>query len=412
MLFIKLLNIIIIFLLFSNYSFQQENKGITEERINRIIKEAEIIRGLSAKKSIGFKLLNKNQIRDFIVDQIHKEYSDEDLKNEETFLKILGLVPEDFKLGNFYIDLYTEQAAGIYDYTSKNFYIADWMPDFLLDPVIFHEAIHALDDQYFDLQNYFHKGLSNDEKFARAAIIEGEGTYFMLKYLLNSIGGEMDKNIDYDSFSDLFENLPLLPQTEVVSKAPNFIKNQMLFPYIKGMSFISNFLEKHSLKDLSLLYKNPPESSEQILHPEKYRKDKPHIKIIKTPIIFEGWKYIYCNNVGEYALFVVLKENLPKEVSQKAADGWGGDFFCIIQKDNKQAVVFRSSWDNEKEAKEFYLALSQWLNFQDLPKDNILWQENKNKNTLAVVENNYVNWIIGKINKPSALKVIKFVNNY
>lgn len=403
---IKLLMIVFIFFAFKDGVFLQDNNLITKERIDKIIKEAEAIRGLTSVKSIGFKLMNKNQIKDFIREQIYRDYSEADLSNEETFLKILGLVPNDFKLGNFYIDLYTEQAAGIYDYISKSFYIADWMPDFLLDPVIFHEAIHALDDQHFNLRNYFNKRLTNDEKFARAAVIEGEGTYFMMKYLLNSIGAEMKSEIDYEAMSDFLENIPILPQTEASSRIPNFIKNQMLFPYIKGLSFIANFLKKHPSNDLAMLYKNPPASTEQIMHTEKYNYDKPLKEKAKFNLKMEDWKAIYCNNVGEYSLLLILEEKLSKEISQKAAEGWGGDYYCIIQKDNYKGVIFKSIWDNSGEAKEFYSVLAQWLNFQNISENKYIWVEADSRNSLVALKDNSVVWIIGSIDRASAFSLV------
>jgi len=402
----KLIMIIIIFFAFKNIVSLQENNLITEERIDKIIKEAEAIRRLNSIRAIGFKLMNKNQIKDFIKEQIYREYSESDLKNEETFLKILGLVPNDFKLSNFYIELYTEQAAGIYDYASKSFYIADWMPDFLLDPVIFHEAIHALDDQHFNLQSYFNKQLNNDEKFARAAVIEGEGTYFMMKYLLNSIGAEMRSEIDYEEMSDFLENIPVLPQMEEFSKVPNFIKSQMLFPYIKGLSFIANYLKNHSSDDLSTLYENPPASTEQVMHPEKYNYDKPLNIKAKFTLKRKDWRVIYCNNVGEYSLSVILQEKLSKDVSQKAAEGWGGDSYCIIQKNNYKGLILKSLWDNSEEAKEFYSALAQWLNVQNISGNNLIWVESSSMNSLVILQGNSVVWLVGKIDRGSAFSLV------
>src|SRR5262249_57865081 len=63
-----------------------------------------------------------------------------------------GLLAPEFRLKEFVLDLLTEQAAGYYDPKQQTFFIADWLPQLAQKPVMAHELVHALQDQYYDLQ--------------------------------------------------------------------------------------------------------------------------------------------------------------------------------------------------------------------------------------------------------------------
>ena len=60
--------------------------------------------------------------------------------------------------------LYTEQAAGFYDFKRKTMFIADWGsgPD-MQAMTLAHELTHALQDQNFDLDRYVHARHNDDD---------------------------------------------------------------------------------------------------------------------------------------------------------------------------------------------------------------------------------------------------------
>src|SRR6185503_17152763 len=121
---------------------------------------------------------------------------------------------------------------------------------------------------------------------------------------------------------------------------------------------------KGEFKDINKLFKDFPLSSEQILHPERYygeKRDNPIlVKMPDVAKLFGGpWKESFNNVHGEFATKLLLKEfrsdKLRLGAIDRAADGWGGDRYVVLEDDKKNTMyVWYSTWDSEKDAKEFY----------------------------------------------------------
>jgi hypothetical protein len=184
-----------------------------------------------------------------------------------------------------------------------------------------------------------------------------------------------------------------------VAKAPSVLRDTLLFRYIEGSSFVQKFLKKHgSWKKLDLLFDNPPLSSEQIMHPEKYmdrdKVDYP-VKVIMPKLHekLEGeWEEVATNTMGEYQTRLLLSEYIdvpeakkpsaegpseepsiprPADKARKrtnkaaaAAAGWDGDRYTMIESTEKggpQIIVWLSVWDTMQDAQEFVKAYAELL---------------------------------------------------
>ena len=103
--------------------------------------------------------------------------------------------------------------------------------------------------------------------------------------------------------------------------------------------------------------KDPPRSTEQILHPEKWhaRRDDP-VPIAWPDLSGElpGYKKISEGQLGELSIKILLNEQLKNEdAAAVSAAGWGGDRFAVYEKDTNRVLVWITEWDNEKDRDEF-----------------------------------------------------------
>ena len=96
------------------------------------------------------------EIRKFLIDNLHADYTPRELHVQEATLRAFGLVSRDFDLEKFLISFYTEQAAGFYDPRTKTMYMARLDPADMQQMVLAHELTHALQDQNFNLERYMH----------------------------------------------------------------------------------------------------------------------------------------------------------------------------------------------------------------------------------------------------------------
>jgi hypothetical protein len=134
--------------------------------------------------------------------------------------------------------------------------------------------------------------------------------------------------------------------------APPIITESMMFPYLRGLVFFAKLANDGGWKAIDEAYAEPPVSTEQILHPEKYRlhRDLPMVVDLGPLEPGEGWKEVGRNVMGEMQLGVLLR----RQDGKAAAAGWDGDRYAIFEKpDGSLALAWFSTWDSENDASEF-----------------------------------------------------------
>ena len=111
---------------------------------------------------------------------------------------------------------------------------------------------------------------------------------------------------------------------------------------------------------MSAAYRDLPQSTEQILHPEKYFAREAPVKINLpeiSSVLGKNWKQLDYDVNGEWSYVQILDEFLRSEKeSQQAAAGWGGDRFAIYENTTTQQVLLAqlTAWDTERDAIEFF----------------------------------------------------------
>jgi hypothetical protein len=150
--------------------------------------------------------------------------------------------------------------------------------------------------------------------------------------------------------------------TSELDNAPPFISGTLLFPYDQGATFVTALYEEGGWELVNEAYTNVPQSTEQILHPEKYLGGEAPIEVTVNdpiPALGENWEILEVNTFGEYIvqLFLDSGEVRPSDATD-AAKGWGGDQYVVAGTDDETALVWSTEWDTEADAQEFFHILS------------------------------------------------------
>lgn len=336
------------------------------ESADEVLEAVVEIRKLQPKEPVKKGIKSREEVKAYLVSRIREEYPKERIAAEERLLERLGLIPVDLPLYEFMLDLLTEQVAGYYDPDSETFYIADWIPLEIQKPVMAHELTHALQDQHFDLKKFLTPVEGNDDKtLARNALIEGEGFFVMLDYVLRPMGRNA---IDVPDLVELNRaQIPLMEtQFPIFGKAPDYLKETLVFPYAYGGAFLKEILTQGSWEDVAQIYSNLPESTEQILHPEKYLNTPDPPTEVDTKRLQENlsdeWELVVENVLGEFSTYLLLKEFISDEQAIKASEGWDGDKVELWETSGgKAAILLSSTWDGNMDAGEFFEAYSELI---------------------------------------------------
>src|SRR5690348_7631923 len=317
-----------------------------------MLKETSELRELKILKPVKSGAQSRTEIERMIVKNLDAETTPEEMHAAETLLKVFGLAPKDFAYRSFLIKLLTEQVAGYYDPKAQQFYLADWIELEGQKPVMAHELTHALQDQHFNLKRFenWPKG-DSDAELAAHSLIEGDATLAMTLYMakhplvalafIKSLGSQ--------------EN-----STEQFKAAPRALRESLLFPYEAGSTWATAVYRKGGWDLVSKAFTKLPQSTEQIMHPDKYFAYEAPLKLTLPELKLQlgpTWKHIDSDVNGEWGLYLLLDEYLNDVAeSKKAAAGWGGDEFALYEGANPADlfVAQLTAWDTPVDAREFF----------------------------------------------------------
>lgn len=309
--------------------------------------------GLKFRTPPKLELRSKEQVRDFLLKQFDEETPAAEIQGEEAAYKLFGLIPDSMDLRKFLLAVLTEQVVGYYDPAAKVLYVVQGADQQLAGITITHELVHALQDQYVNLDSIQHATEDNDRLSAAQAVIEGQAQYEQLSIMLGGsenialrIGGR-------DRIREMIrENQTSMP---VFATAPMVIQESLLFPYLSGADFVQRFEEKRgNANPLEHL----PVSTEQILHTDAYfgtPPDEPSIITLPAP---RGATKVYENDLGEFGMRLFLYQFLSDlDVAARAASGWDGDRYVVLQGAGGRGIVWASVWDSALQAATYTDAL-------------------------------------------------------
>ncbi|WP_254542796.1 Hvo_1808 family surface protein [Halomarina pelagica] len=257
------------------------------------------------------------------------------------------------------------------------------------------ELFHALQDQRFDVD--WQRGSTREAHNALDGIVEGDGNYVDYLYERRC---EAEWNCLADSTAP-----PAAGDTAVANFGMYLLAFQ---PYSDGPPFVKAIHESGGWAAVNAVYENPPASTEQTIHPEKYGVDAPTNVTVADrsddrwrPLDLEGsvdhaafgeagifsmlWYPSYeasqrsgtvTNVVIPYAKPFNLGNDSrldrldPINYSHPASAGWDGDRLLPYVTDesretNETGYVWKTAWDTERDAREFAAAYRKLLEYHD-----------------------------------------------
>jgi hypothetical protein len=228
--------------------------------------------------------------------------------------------------------------------------------------------VHALQDQHYDLQGNFDLVKDNaDLTLARKALIEGDAVAVMFVYLLEPLGLSMDDLPDLQTLLQASASL-LGDQFQVYARAPLILRQQLLFPYVHGLAFVKAVLRRDGWPGLAQVYRRPPVSTTQIMHPDKYFAALPEMPAqvtldIAATELSTPWKKLKRDVLGEFLLSVVLQQFLPEDEARQSAAGWRGDRYELLEHPDtgNMLLVSVTAWDTPADASEFVQSYTKLL---------------------------------------------------
>ncbi|MDG1499921.1 MAG: hypothetical protein P8N31_11505 [Planctomycetota bacterium] len=355
---------------------QEQLEAMTSD----ILDDIEEMRGKKFLRGVDVALANKEGFLKYAMDRTETMTTPERLNAEETVMKMLGLLDPSVDFMKAQLEMLEEQVGGFYDPATESFCLMDSFQGGLAKIILAHELTHALDDQLYDIDGTLEEldGIG-DAQLAYQAVVEGSGTTNMNQWL--------KLNIDQLSMEELSSYGAM--GMDSMKDAPECMWKPTLMVYMRGAAFLvrsDNVMVGQAkavdLDDLHQAFSNPPRSTEQILHPEKYwdeeQLDEPMLVKLGTDHL-DGWKTLYTDTLGEAQLALVTtppdkRSGLDAsdamgmmllKYTNRAAEGWGGDRYVLMRKDDTLVMHMVTVWDTQRDAEQFYESIASQADHLD-----------------------------------------------
>ncbi|MEJ2204733.1 MAG: hypothetical protein P8170_11535 [Gemmatimonadota bacterium] len=296
--------------------------------------------GLELREPVRLEERSRDDLVRYLEAKLDEEMPEAEARSMVAAYGLLGLVPPDLDLRSVLLDLYTEQVAGFYDPDSTALFILDDQPQLMLQGLLVHELVHAIQDQTADLAALTDPSLGNDRQSAAQAAIEGHATLVMLEYLSEMSGAAVDLGQVPDFAARLRPALESMAQFPALAGAPRVIRESLLFPYLEGAGYVQRLW--HEGEHTAPFGPYLPLSTEQVLTGD--RGDAP------VSLSITGSGVVHSDDLGRFETGIVLDTHLGGEAAN-LAEGWGGDRYALVETPAGEGLVWASVWD-EREARD------------------------------------------------------------
>jgi len=333
------------------------------------------------------------------------------ITRQENIYKSLLMIPQNASLYEATVDwagyyMAVVQSGKIY-IVQENFDVTKTID---AEATLVHELTHIMQNFKNIPQHYY----SFDGNKARTALTEGDAS-FTASFIKNQTLQNNQPNIINQQY--IIQPIALTEHNEIYAiypAMPDSVSKLNYFPYDYGEKFIQTLYEKGGWETVNQAYKNPPNSTEQILHPEKYftaEIPKTATEITPPPTAVKEWRRTYTAQYGEFFIQNMLATNLTKDSAQQAAAGWGADKLAYYTNTNQNStntylITWNITWDTVNDAEEFFLAFNNYMNNAGAQQTQINhWQTNQIHQKI-IWNQNSTNTIIIATNNPTTLEQI------
>lgn len=278
-----------------------------------------------------------------------------EIAKAERLLKVMGLLPSDASLAKIYLELQGSQVIGYYDPTVKELFIVsrDGALGAIEEVTYAHEFTHELQDKHFDLNSLGLDTIKDDSDrvLALLSLVEGDA--------VSAQSAWMVANLTPTQLGEVAAEASDPAMLAVLARTPRILLETSLFPYQAGATFVGQLQASGGYASVNAAYKNPPTTTEQILHPGASVASLVPIPLaIPTDLAAQFGADSTAtaqDTFGELQTRVWLREGgVAGDVARMAAEGWGGDRLALMDgPGGATAAVWTTAWDTVDDAQAF-----------------------------------------------------------
>jgi hypothetical protein len=326
--------------------------SVLQSEVASLIRQAEAIRGLQFVEEPVIAIVSAEEFALLLDNEFEVARDSDAVAADQAVYRLLGLLEPGADLAVMLREAYEGDYTGFYDPDARRLVVSGSDPDLsgIERAALFHEIVHALADQYFaaeDELTALTRSGPSDAGAAFEALAEGDATYFQLVYT-QGLSAADRASIARDTGA---------VTGEAVTGAPAWLLEDLAFPYDAGLEFVTQLVAGGGIAAVDRAYLDPPISTEQILHPERFRIGEAVRPLPEMDVSLDGYEQARAGSIGEWGMRRLLHGTLSPALLTQTAEGWGADAVATLRSGSDVAFALMYAADSEEDAVDVATAL-------------------------------------------------------
>jgi hypothetical protein len=324
-------------------------------RIRALAARAETARELRFLAPVRAEQVETAGVPALLARELDRLAPPEQMRRDGELAQAVGLLPEGTDLRALVLGWEAASVAGFYTPTAGRLYVVEGAAaagSGQQSAVLVHELGHALQDQHTPLIEVTIGLRANDDLlFAIGAFLEGDALWTELRDEAHTYGFPQPSAAEFGARFEVDA-----PEGEGV---PRLLRESFLRQYPLGYALVSELVQRGGVAALTAALADPPLTSEELIHPERYLERARRRPLALFPEASEGFAPepgctpVASTSYGELGLSVWLGEGgLDRASAERVADGWDADRAWLLDCPRGAVVAWLIQLDGEVDARE------------------------------------------------------------
>lgn len=219
--------------------------------------------------------------------------------------------------------------------------------------VLAHELTHALQAEYFDLEQ-MRAGHADDDS-AVTALIEGDAVRVQNAYEQSLPPSDQDLLIQEQEQTSGQANTQ-----NAQADVPQFLIDQAEFPYDFGPTFVSALVATGGNRKVDAAFRNPPVLDAQIVDPETYIPGVAAPKVTSPALPRNARQALPPTGFGEVSLLEMLGDQIGFDQAWSAVQGWSQDRIVAYRQNGRVCADITVLNDSPDSATALLQSANAW----------------------------------------------------
>jgi hypothetical protein len=332
-----------------------ERTPVPSERLAVLAGRVEVARELRFRAPVVAESVTPDGVPALLEAELDGTTAPAQLARDEALAKALGLLPRDADLRTTLLTWQSQSVAGFYSPSTRRLFVVEGAGAAGGGEeagVLVHELGHALQDQHTRLLEARIGIQSNDDlQFALGAFLEGDALWTELRDEALTTGFPQSSGAEFAArfFVDAPDGVGV----------PRILRESFLRQYPLGYGLAAELVERGGVAALTAALMDPPLSSEELLHRERYLAPSARRALALFPEPAERFapeadcELLASSSYGELGVGVWLREaGVGEESAALGADGWDGDRAWLLDCGRGTVVAWLIQLDTGRDATE------------------------------------------------------------